>query len=93
MLDWLPDRDWQQRYLAEAAVSLEDLEAQMPALRDLSELLQLPFFLSQTVDLYRAGGLGDSHGSVGAGAELRDGRIEPRGRDKTAAERGTQVAS
>lgn len=57
MLELAPDRGWQQRYLREAAVSLEDLEAQMPALRDLSELLQLPFFLSQTVELYRAGGL------------------------------------
>ena len=60
MLALAPDRGWQQRYLAEAAVSLEDLEAQMPALRDLSELLHLPFFLSQTVELYLAGELRDS---------------------------------
>src|ERR1039458_10215425 len=32
----------------------------MPALRDLSELLHLPFFLSQTVELYLAGELRDS---------------------------------
>jgi energy-coupling factor transporter ATP-binding protein EcfA2 len=60
VLELAPDRSWQQRYLVEAAVSLEDLEAQMPALRDLSELLHLPFFLSQTVELYRAGGLRES---------------------------------
>ena len=55
MFELAPGRGWQQRYLAEAAVSLEDLEAQMPALRDLSELLHLPFFLSQTVELHLAG--------------------------------------
>jgi energy-coupling factor transporter ATP-binding protein EcfA2 len=58
VLQLAPDHDWQQRYLAAAGVTLEELEAQMPALRDLSELLTLPFFVSRTVELYRAGRLG-----------------------------------
>ena len=57
VLELAPDRSWQTSYLAAADVTLEELEAQMPALRDLSELLQLPFFLSRTVELYRAGRL------------------------------------
>lgn len=59
ILDLSPDRDWQARYLTAAGVSLSDLEEEMPALRDLTELLQLPFFLATTVDLHKQGQLKD----------------------------------
>lgn len=57
VLDLAPSRSWLQRYLAQREVELDDLEAAMPVLRDLRELLSVPFFASRTVDLFQAGGL------------------------------------
>lgn len=52
VLDLVPDRDWQKRYLESRGLTVQQLEEAMPALRDLRELLQLPFFLAKTVDLF-----------------------------------------
>jgi hypothetical protein len=59
ILELVPDRNWQSSYLSAAGVSLQELEEKMPALRDLAGLLQLPFFLAKTVELYRADALED----------------------------------
>lgn len=59
VLELSPDRDWQRRYLDANGLRIEQLEEAMPALRDLRELLQLPFFLAQTVLLYEEGRLND----------------------------------
>lgn len=59
VLELVPDRDWQARYLAAAGVNLSELEAEMPALTDLGGLLQLPFFLAKTVELHDEGQLRD----------------------------------
>ena len=70
VLEVAPDRDWQQRYLTSAGVRLSDLEEEMPALRDLTELLQLPFFLHHTIELHRAGRLRDFRDLFGVVQEL-----------------------
>jgi len=59
ILDLRPGAEWQQRYLDEIGVSLDAMEEEMPALRDLRELLQLPFFLARVVRFHREGRLRD----------------------------------
>ena len=44
-------------YLTERGVTLDELEAAMPVLRDLRDLLSVPFFVSRTVDLFAEGRL------------------------------------
>jgi hypothetical protein len=56
-VDLVPGAAWQQRYLADRGVALEQLEATMPALTDMRELLQIPFFLTRTVELLQNGQL------------------------------------
>jgi energy-coupling factor transporter ATP-binding protein EcfA2 len=60
VLELVPDRDWQDRYLAAAGVGLADLEAQMPALRDLSGLLQLPSSSPRRLSCTKPGGCAPS---------------------------------
>ena len=57
VLDLRPGEAWQARYLARAGVSLDELEYVMPALRDLRDLLRVPFFLDRIVDLHQRRGL------------------------------------
>jgi hypothetical protein len=54
----VPGAAWQQRYLASRHdLTLPQLEAAMPALSDMRELLHSPFFLTRTVDLFENGQL------------------------------------
>jgi hypothetical protein len=53
-----PDVGWRDRYLAERDAGLELLEAQMPALTDMDEVLTTPFYLRHIVDLHERGRLG-----------------------------------
>jgi SIR2-like domain len=61
--DWsqyalVPDKDWRDRYLARRGVTLDALLEQMPALRDMQDVLVTPFFLRHIVDLHEEGRLG-----------------------------------
>ena len=51
-VDLLPGAAWQQRYLDTRGLTLDQLEAAMPALTDMRELLHIPFFLTRTVQLF-----------------------------------------
>jgi hypothetical protein len=48
----LPGLEWQQEYLAARGVSWDELEAELPLLRDLRGLMELPFFLAAVVELH-----------------------------------------
>jgi SIR2-like domain len=52
-----PTGDWRQAYLEKRDVDWDDLVQAAPLLNDLRGLLDLPFFLSQTVHLYEQGAL------------------------------------
>lgn len=61
--DWaqyalVPDKDWRDRYLARRGVTLSALLEQMPALRDMQDVLVTPFFLRHIVDLHEEDRLG-----------------------------------
>lgn len=56
-VDLVPGPAWQQRYLAARRLTLAQLEAAMPALTDMRELLHIPFFLTRTVELFENGQL------------------------------------
>jgi SIR2-like domain len=56
-IDLVPGAAWQQRYLAARGLTLAELEAVMPALTDMYELLHIPFFLTRTVELFENGRL------------------------------------
>jgi hypothetical protein len=61
--DWaqyalVPDKDWRDRYLERRGVSLGALLEQMPALRDMQDVLVTPFFLRHIADLHEEGRLG-----------------------------------
>ncbi|HEX6679299.1 MAG TPA: SIR2 family protein [Gaiellaceae bacterium] len=63
--EWLrvvlePGGTWRQAYLEKRGVSWEELVGAAPLLADLRGLLDLPFFLSQTVDLYEDGAISSS---------------------------------
>jgi hypothetical protein len=55
-----PGPDWQHRYVESHDIRWEHLLEAAPLLRDLRDLLALPFFLSHTVRLYEAGQLADA---------------------------------
>ena len=55
-----PSGEWMQAYLAKRGVTWEELLEAAPVLEDLRGLLQRPFFLSHTVDLYDADELGET---------------------------------
>lgn len=71
-----PDVDWRDRYLAGREVSLEILEEEMPALRDMADVLITPFFLRHIVDLHEEGRLGDQRDIGDLLATLIDVAIE-----------------
>jgi hypothetical protein len=52
-----PGAAWQRRYLADHELTLGKLQEAMPALTDMRELLQIPFFLTRTVELFDNGQL------------------------------------
>ncbi len=52
-----PGPEWQRAYLDERGVAWQALTETAPLLRDLRGLMDLPFFLAKTVDLYFAGDL------------------------------------
>jgi hypothetical protein len=54
----VPDREWRDRYLARREVTLDVLQEQMPALKDMQEVLVTPFFLRHIVDLHEEDRLG-----------------------------------
>jgi hypothetical protein len=56
-IDLVPGAAWQQRYLAARGLTIGELEAVMPALSDMRELLHIPFFLTRTVELFENGRL------------------------------------
>ncbi|MEA2192541.1 MAG: hypothetical protein QOI73_2662 [Solirubrobacteraceae bacterium] len=56
-VDLVPGAAWQERYLATRGLTLSELEATMPALKDMRELLHIPFFLTRTVELSENGQL------------------------------------
>ncbi len=56
-IDLKPGAAWQERYLAARGLALADLQAMMPALTDMRELLHIPFFLARTVELFQSGRL------------------------------------
>lgn len=55
-----PATKWRQAYLEKRGRSWDQLVQTAPLLGDLSGLLELPFFLSQTVDLFEQGSLGET---------------------------------
>jgi hypothetical protein len=57
VLELQPSTAWRDRYFGERGVSLDELEAVMPVLRDLRDLLSVPFFASRAVDLFEEGRL------------------------------------
>ncbi|MGN6869283.1 MAG: SIR2 family protein [Solirubrobacteraceae bacterium] len=57
ILDLQPTAAWRTEYLTRRGVTFDELEAAMPVLRDLGELLSVPFFAVQAVDLYQEGRL------------------------------------
>jgi hypothetical protein len=57
-----PDTDWRDRFLAARGAGLKALYEEMPALKDLEEVLSTPFYLSNVVDLHERDelrGIGD----------------------------------
>jgi SIR2-like domain len=56
-VDLVPGAAWQQRYLDARGLTLAQLDATMPGLTDMRELLHIPFFLTRTVELYENGWL------------------------------------
>jgi hypothetical protein len=56
-VDLAPGAAWQKRYLADRGLTLDNLHEVMPALRDMRELLHIPFFLTRTVELFESGQL------------------------------------
>jgi SIR2-like domain/NACHT domain len=56
-VDLKPGTAWQRRYLDSCGVTLSQLEAAMPALSDMRELLHNPFFLTRTIELFQNGQL------------------------------------
>jgi hypothetical protein len=52
-----PGAAWQRRYLADHELTIGQLQEVMPALSDMRELLQIPFFLTRTVELFDNGQL------------------------------------
>jgi hypothetical protein len=57
VIDLVPGAAWQERYLSTRGVTLDQLEAVIPALTDMRELLRKPFFLTRTVELFENGRL------------------------------------
>jgi SIR2-like domain len=55
-----PMANWRQAYLEKRDVKWDQLMSVAPLLHDLRGLLDLPFFLSQTVDLYKKGALAET---------------------------------
>jgi hypothetical protein len=70
-----PGTEWRDRYLSRRAVSLEDLEAEMPALADMAEVLVTPFYLRHVIDLHEQGLLGGQRDSGDLLATLLDSAI------------------
>ena len=62
-LDLITTSGWRSEYLTKAGVKREELFARVPALADLDELLELPFFLAAVVQLHQAGQLPE-HGDL-----------------------------
>jgi hypothetical protein len=78
--DWnqfalMPGTEWRDRYLARRGISLEDLEAEMPALADMAEVLEIPFYLRHVIDLHEEGKLGGQRDSGDLLATLLDSAI------------------
>ncbi len=68
--EWLrvllePSAHWRQAYLEKRGVPWDELVRAAPLLADLRGLLDLPFFLSQTIDLYENGTLSSSGDLLG----------------------------
>ena len=57
LLKLVPGEGWQKRFLEKRELRWSDLEDAAPSLRDVRDLLCLPFFLSEVVKLYRQGRL------------------------------------
>ena len=53
LLKLVPGEGWQKRFLEKRELTWADLAAAVPSLRDVRDLLCLPFFLSEVVKLYR----------------------------------------
>ncbi|MGN6664027.1 MAG: SIR2 family protein [Solirubrobacterales bacterium] len=70
-----PGTEWRDRYLARRGVSLEELEAEMPALADMAEVLVTPFYLRHVIDLHEQGQLGGQRDSGDLLATLLDSAI------------------
>jgi len=70
-----PGTEWRDRYLARRGVSLEELEAEMPALADMAEVLVTPFYLRHVIDLHEQGRLGGQRDSGDLLATLLDSAI------------------
>jgi hypothetical protein len=51
---------WRDRYLEKRGVTLVELHEACPPLSDLGSLLELPYFLEGTVDLFQAGALAEA---------------------------------
>jgi hypothetical protein len=70
-----PGSEWRDRYLARRGISLEELEAEMPALADMAEVLVTPFYLRHVIDLHEQGKLGGQRDSGDLLATLLDSAI------------------
>jgi len=78
--DWnqfalMPGTGWRDRYLARRGVSIDALEAKMPALSDMEEVLVTPFYLRHIIDLFEQGKLGGQRDSGDLLATLLDSSI------------------
>jgi hypothetical protein len=78
--DWdqfalMPGTEWRDRYLARREIGLEELEAEMPALADMAEVLATPFYLRHVIDLHEEGKLGGQRDSGDLLATLLDSAV------------------
>jgi hypothetical protein len=72
----VPSAEWRRKYLARHAVEWSDLVAAAPLLNDLQDLLNLPFFLSHTVDRFVAGDLTQTADMLSLVAGFVDSSLE-----------------
>jgi hypothetical protein len=79
--DWVrvvltPSAQWRREYLARRDVEWSELVAAVPLLDDLGDLLNLPFFLSQTVDRFNASELAETADMLSLVGRFVDAALE-----------------
>lgn len=71
-----PSPTWRQAYLERRGVTWDELVAAAPLLGDLDDLLNLPFFLSQTVDRFEDGELSETGDMLSLVGRFVDAALE-----------------